>query len=922
MMKALAGPTAVLQRKCACGKESKDGGSCAECGGKEKGLLQRHSNNSDATNGIATPIMHETLRSTGSPLDPNVKTSVESRFAHDFSVVRSYAKVFPGQTAKSGIALADPVGPEPLCGARSQGASFLPMGLLQRQEANKEKTNEEKYGDGLQKLLDAFLKTPLGKELQEKIKNDTLVKGATKQGEDFISGLPGKIITGAVAVGAVGALAATHRELPAQIPEIPLDVILPGLSIQITYNGPVDKPTDGMISFKLSEQSPKGGREKNPVISETDKFRGETARLAAGDAKFRAGMKYKPGSPEDLEQKSESTAALNSVGRNERGPDLDAIAKRYPLLNAQRPAAGLQLTIPEPSVGYKSSSPRSNELKLQLPEKKKEKKELELQRKLTIGASNDPLEQEADQVADQVLAATTKPGLGIAVRQIQRYTGQPTGQDGLAPPSVDVVLARSGEQLAPVLRRDMERRFGYDFSHVRIHSDAAAEKSAREVNANAFTVGHNIVFGPGRFNPATIEGRHLIAHELAHVIQQGASAHHESLRVGSEFGPAEAQAKAAVQAVERGRTPVLSAAPATVAKYAGVPPPPPMVRPPQTQSGTLTSPGGGLSVRPNPLYAAPPKGSLEDFDNQRSKEAAIDEGEIPTASLARGGAAPDFITVVGRGQATGEWGVVSYRRRVFHILDAMEADISNVKSATELVGIYEAYFPDSLLRFGKRPNASASLSSVANTTIWRMWGQEGFIYNPKELDAGGAQRTPVFLAASQKKTRQNQSITTDELLLGLIQELKIHEAESEAKDQAKPRKAGPCSAVEVNRKGESKDHDDYADQVTGQAMDYKITTPEDEVCQTDGRDGSNPALVWEVKTRHEWATSWGITNAIFAPLIQNERIYKIDRQKDRCLAVTQRCGFRYQYAWETKDAADFMRQLWSNSPPIYHKPRM
>jgi hypothetical protein len=70
----------------------------------------------------------------------------------------------------------------------------------------------------------------------------------------------------------------------------------------------------------------------------------------------------------------------------------------------------------------------------------------------------------------------------------------------------------------------MEQRFGHDFSRVRVHSDATAEQSARDVNAHAYTMGHNIVFGAGRLAPSTNQGRRLIAHELTHVVQQGAAA--------------------------------------------------------------------------------------------------------------------------------------------------------------------------------------------------------------------------------------------------------------------------------------------------------------------------------------------------------------------------------------------------------------
>src|SRR6185295_14631809 len=92
-----------------------------------------------------------------------------------------------------------------------------------------------------------------------------------------------------------------------------------------------------------------------------------------------------------------------------------------------------------------------------------------------------------------------------------------------APPAVYNVLAGAGSPLAPALRWDMEQRFGHDFSHVRVHSGPAAERSARDVNANAYTVGRDIVFGAHQFAPGTHEGRRLLAHELTHVVQQGGS---------------------------------------------------------------------------------------------------------------------------------------------------------------------------------------------------------------------------------------------------------------------------------------------------------------------------------------------------------------------------------------------------------------
>ena len=153
-----------------------------------------------------------------------------------------------------------------------------------------------------------------------------------------------------------------------------------------------------------------------------------------------------------------------------------------------------------------------------------------LQRKLTISASNDPLEQEADRVADQVLAAPLNAPVSGIPPQVQRFAGRSTGQMDTKSTSVGRVLGSSGRQLEPALKQEMEYRFGYDFSKVRVHTGGAAEQSAHDVSANAYTVGHNIVFGASQFVPETHAGRRLIAHELAHVIQQN-----ERRLIASEF---------------------------------------------------------------------------------------------------------------------------------------------------------------------------------------------------------------------------------------------------------------------------------------------------------------------------------------------------------------------------------------------------
>lgn len=147
-----------------------------------------------------------------------------------------------------------------------------------------------------------------------------------------------------------------------------------------------------------------------------------------------------------------------------------------------------------------------------------------VQRKLAIGSSNDPLEREADRVAEQVLANRTQSDFSRVPISVQRHTPEGAHQSQEAPPSVHRALAMSGRPLDAPVCQDMEARFGHDFSQVRIHADGDAARSAREVGANAYTVGRDIVFAHGKFAPDSGAGRRLLAHELTHVLQQGGDA--------------------------------------------------------------------------------------------------------------------------------------------------------------------------------------------------------------------------------------------------------------------------------------------------------------------------------------------------------------------------------------------------------------
>lgn len=152
---------------------------------------------------------------------------------------------------------------------------------------------------------------------------------------------------------------------------------------------------------------------------------------------------------------------------------------------------------------------------------------------LVIGRPGEASEREADRVAEQVMATEAPLEGTIASQRIGPFLGEPDQQTNSIPASVGQTLTNSGTPLEPTLRHEMERRFGHDFSRVRVHSGPTAERSARDVDANAYAVGHHIVFGAEAFASEGQPRRTLLAHELTHVLQQArapSSRHSEILQ--------------------------------------------------------------------------------------------------------------------------------------------------------------------------------------------------------------------------------------------------------------------------------------------------------------------------------------------------------------------------------------------------------
>jgi hypothetical protein len=181
-----------------------------------------------------------------------------------------------------------------------------------------------------------------------------------------------------------------------------------------------------------------------------------------------------------------------------------------------------------------------------------------LQPKLSISEPGDALERDADRVADQVMQmpASAEPDMVAATSSsvpslhrasaLQRKCACGGGSGGCsdckaesegklqrragdrepatAPPIVHEVLRSPGRPLDASTRGFMEPRFGADFGDVRVHADSQGAESAQAVHSRAYTVGRNIAFGAGEYRPDSEGGRRLLAHELAHVVQQAGAA--------------------------------------------------------------------------------------------------------------------------------------------------------------------------------------------------------------------------------------------------------------------------------------------------------------------------------------------------------------------------------------------------------------
>jgi hypothetical protein len=152
-----------------------------------------------------------------------------------------------------------------------------------------------------------------------------------------------------------------------------------------------------------------------------------------------------------------------------------------------------------------------------------------IQAKLMVNAPGDKYEQEADRVAEQVVgmprvrqtfSVEYTNNSSITPLQTFQHIGDGPFEFGDAFERQMRKIRGRGQELPPRLRYEFEGKFGADFSGVRVHADNQADQLNESIQAKAFTTGKDVFFRQGTFNPGSLSGKTLIAHELTHVVQQ------------------------------------------------------------------------------------------------------------------------------------------------------------------------------------------------------------------------------------------------------------------------------------------------------------------------------------------------------------------------------------------------------------------
>lgn len=471
------------------------------------------------------------------------------------------------------------------------------------------------------------------------------------------------------------------------------------------------------------------------------------------------------------------------------------------------------------------------------------------------------------------------------------------------PSVVHRALASPGRALDGATRGFMEPRLGHDFSHVRVHADAEAAASARAVGALAYTVGPNIVFDHGHYDPSTPHGRRLLAHELVHVVQQGRGAVRAD-RIDAPDSPLEREADRIAERVEDGRPgPIAGAAASgTLARqFAPALAEPAPVEPFVLPEGEVANDN---AIEPLEPYSSAPRYAPNPYD--QSLEAGMararirdyaerqrQEQERPVAVLDRGGAAPGFVTEHGTRRydwmgGPGGGGSITVRVRQFHVLDAIEQELSTVTTPEQVQEVAQRYLPYTAIleeavalsqgeRRVRQPLIVPTVRPLGDVPVY-----------PQNFDPQAVARLATFTAAVGRRASTVPAVARSRYM-------------------PRQRQTGRCQLEPIEAMGNDPLSSLYCHAVTGSPLSYRITVP--------GAGGGLTQRWAEIDALR--GNTWFECKCGYEGLLLGSRpgvadrvLDSLDHQVLNHVHIANACGLEYRYIVSSDRVAELLRSRW------------
>jgi len=489
------------------------------------------------------------------------------------------------------------------------------------------------------------------------------------------------------------------------------------------------------------------------------------------------------------------------------------------------------------------------------------------------------------------------------------WTGLAAGRSQIpeAPPIVYEVLRSPGQPLDRTSRDKLESRFGHDFSRVRLHTDAKAEESARLVDALAYTVGTDIVFGARQYAPRTAEWWSLLMHEATHVVQQGGrSWTGRALEIARPTSLAEREADSSEIGISQFENPLL----ARRVPAPAVRPPvrPPARRPFRVIPGGKRGPGEeekpGAETEPAPErygraeYPSTLEEMLERGAEERRRMEDIWEAERPRATLERGGEPPHFITVWGEQLGMWGWGTSRYQVRKLHVLDAIEYEVGRATTEADLEGTLSSYIGFFPLRRDALGLRLPPPRIVMPRDVPKLY---------PDFDPGALVRLEVYAKAVERRAATIPALAKSPLA-------------AKARVPEATRRRG-CTVKLASPLGEELDPlaTVYCQYATGifAPFEFRVTAPTGDWAQYDSMVGN---VAYECKCGYA---------SIFRDLSSSDprrrywaesSLRKRDEQMLRQRRVAAACGLSLRWYVSNKRFAEILTERWSGNPAVLWVP--